>query len=187
MRHRVLQKADDSLLLDQLWAKGGFEETGRTTWDDLEPKPVPAPENRRLPTPRAALYAWHTNALLGVLADEPQAFNETPECGWFKRRMVKGGPFVPARIWMYQPTDESGELVGDEVMNCEVNGKWADADQQWSWLCGNPITEQEFLYLTASLKWAEDHAPHEPMANIHQRIDWLKVPTPTFETRNPKS
>ena len=133
------------------------------------------------PTPHAALYAWHTNALLGVLAEEPQAFNEDPECGWFKRRLVKGGPFVPARIWMYQPTDESGDLIGDEVMQCEVNGQFADPHAQWSWLCGEPITEQEFNYLTAALKWSAENAPNEPMANPRQPIDWLKVPTPPFE------
>lgn len=136
------------------------------------------------PTPHAALYAWHTNALLGVLAEEPQAFNEDAECGWFKRRLVKDGPFVPARIWMYQPTDEAGDLVGDEVLQCEVNGQFADPQQQWSWLCGNPITEQEFNYLTAILKWSAENAPHEPMANPRKAIDWTKVPTPTFERKH---
>lgn len=119
--------------------------------------------------------------LLGVLADEPQAFTDEPHCGWFKRRLVKGGPFVPARIWTYQPTDDEGDLVGDEVMQCEVNGAYADPVEAWSWICGNPITEADFNYLTAALKWSAEHAPDEPMANVKQKIDWLKVPTPTFE------
>lgn len=133
------------------------------------------------PTPKETLLAWHANALLGVYGEPTTEFNENPECGWFKRRLVKDGPFVPARIWLYQPTDENGDLVGDEVMQCEVNGKYADPETQWSWLCGNPITEAEFNYLTASLAWSAEHAPDEPMANVSQKIDWLKVPTPTFQ------
>jgi hypothetical protein len=137
------------------------------------------------PTPRAALYAWHTNAMLGILADEPQAFNEDPECGWFKRSMVKGGPFVPARIWMEQPVDEAGDLIGDEVLRCEVHGKPRDPHEEWSWLCGNPISKQDFDYLTATMAWAKDNAPDEPMANPYQKIDWQKVPVPTFGKKEP--
>jgi hypothetical protein len=139
------------------------------------------------PTPEAELYRWHRNALLGVLADEPATFNEDPECGWFKRRLVKGGPWVPAKIWMVQPVDEAGDLVADETLQAEVNGTWADPETVWSWICGNPITEQEFNYLTATLQWSADHAPDEPMANVYQKIDWLKVPTPTFEKKEATS
>ena len=133
------------------------------------------------PTPLDQLYAWHTNALRGHFAED-LPLEQDPQCGWFKRRLVKHGPFVPARIWMFQPIDEeSGELVGDEVMFCEVNDKWADPELQWEWLCQEPITEAEFNYLTAAQAWAAEHAPDEPMANLRQPIDWMKVPTPTFE------
>lgn len=136
------------------------------------------------PTPHAALYSWHTNALLGVLADAPEAYNEDPECGWFKRRLVKGGPEVPARIWMYQPTDENGDLCDDEKLQCEVDGRFADPHEQWSWLCGIPITEAQFNHLTALRQWSEQHAPNEPYANPRKPVDWMTVPTPTF-TKEP--
>ena len=131
----------------------------------------------RQPTPLALAYAWHTAALAGhepVTSDEPQ-------CGYFKRRLVKGGPMVPCRIWLDQPVDlGTGELIDDEQLLCEVNGAWADATEQWSWICGQPITRAEFDYLTASLAWSAKHAPDEPRANPRQPIDWLKVPAPTF-------
>lgn len=132
------------------------------------------------PTPLATLYAWHTNALKGDLADDFHHIGEEPQCGWFKRSLVKGGPLVPARIWMYQPTDESGDLIGDETLQCEVDGKFADPEQQWSWLCGNPISEAAFKHLTALRQWSDQHAPDEPYANPRKPIDWLKVPTPQF-------
>lgn len=131
----------------------------------------------RRPTPIAQLYDWHTRALRGL---EP-VNDGTPHCGWWKRRLVKGGVFVPAKIWMYQDIcPETGELLSDELMQCEVNGSRADPEEAWSWLCANPITEQEFLYLAAAGDWSRRHAPAEPMANPHQRVDWMAVPTPTF-------
>lgn len=134
----------------------------------------------RVPTPRAAAYAWHANALLGVYGEWMPATDE-PQCGFFKRRLVKDGPFVPARIWLNQPVDdETGELCDDETLQCEVNGAYADAHEQWTWLAGNPISEAEYKYLAATVQWSAWHAPHEPMANPRQPVDWLTVPTPSF-------
>ena len=133
------------------------------------------------PTLHAVLYAWHSNALRGALADDMPT-TEEPQCGWFKRRLVRGGPFVPARIWMYQPVDpETGDLVGDEVLQCEIGGRFADPEVQFPWLARHPISEQEFNYLTALADWTAENAPKEPIANPGQPIDWLTVPTPTFE------
>lgn len=131
----------------------------------------------RRPTPQALLYAWH-NAVLG---DLEHVTDDTPQCGWFKRKLVKGGVYVPARIWMVQEIDpETGELLSDEILQCEVNGRSADPEDAWSWLCGNAITEAEFKFLTAAGEWSRSYAPAEPMANPHQRVDWLAVPTPSF-------
>lgn len=138
----------------------------------------------RKPTEEAVVYAWWRNAIKGNLAEEPSSFSEEPEAGFFKRRLVKGGPFVPARIWLYSPTDpETGDLCGDEVLQCEVDGQYRDPEQEWSWLCGNPITEAEFNHLTALRQWSEQHAPTEPYASPRQPVNWLAVPTPTFERK----
>ena len=131
----------------------------------------------RQPTSHAVAYAWHTAAMAG---DEPVTTDEA-QCGWFKRRLVKHGPFVPARIWLDQPVDlGTDELIDDERLLCELNGQRVDAEDQWPWLCANPISESEFNYLTASLMWSATYAPDEPRANPRQPIDWLKVPVPTF-------
>lgn len=126
------------------------------------------------------MLVWHRNALLGILADDFKVDHaEDPQCGWFKRKLVKNGPWVPAKIWLYQKI-EDGCLVGDSQFQCEVGGKYADAEREWSWLNGNPITEAEYNYLVASCEWSRDYAPDEPMANPRQPVDWLTVPTPTF-------
>lgn len=124
------------------------------------------------------LLMWHRNALAGFDFDD-DVHPEEPRCGFFKRKLVKNGPWVPARLWLYQPI-EDGCLVGDSVWQCEVNGKMADAEREWSWLNGNPISEAEYNYLVAAIDWTTQHAPDEPRANPYQPVDWLSVPLPTF-------
>lgn len=129
----------------------------------------------RTPTPLAELYAWHTAALAGkkpVITDEPQA-------GWYKRVLVKGGVMVPARIWVYQNVDrETGELVEDELLQCEVNGQYADAQDQWSWLASNPISRAEFNYLMARIEHAVRHEPDDAFADPRRPVDLNSLPLP---------
>lgn len=127
----------------------------------------------RMPTPRDQLYAWHTAALRGL---QP-VIDNTPQCGWFKRKLVKGGVFVPARIWMFQDIDpETGELLSDELLQCEVNGAYADPEDAWSWISSNPITEQEFRYLSARIDFALRHEPDDPFAAPTKPIDLNATP-----------
>lgn len=127
----------------------------------------------RQPTPKAALLAWHTAALRGL-----QPVNDgTPRCGWYKRRLVRGGVFVPARIWMVQDIcPETGELLSDEVLRCEVNGLAADPEEAWAWVSGHPVTEQEFRYLAARIAFAVRHEPHDPFAMPSRPIDINRTP-----------
>lgn len=127
----------------------------------------------RKPTPIDVLYDWHTRALAG----ENPAIDGSPMCGWYKRKLVKGGVFVPARIWMVQEVDpETGELLSDELLQCEVNGAFADPEDAWSWICANPITEAEFLYLTARIDYAQRNEPNDPMADPRKAIDMNRTP-----------
>lgn len=127
----------------------------------------------RTATPRQVLYDWHTRALAGL----NPVITQEPQCGWFKRKLVKGGVFVPARIWMVQPVDpETGELVADEILQAEVNGAFADPEDCWSWVCGNPISEAEFRYLTARIEHAVRHEPEDPFADARKPVDLNKTP-----------
>lgn len=136
-----------------------------------------------MPTPRSIAYAWHEQAIGDLSLHLDLTVSLDPCCGWFKRRLVKGGPFVAARIWLDAQVDEAGDLVSDEVMRCEVDGERRDPESEWSWLCGQPITESEFDWLSASVNWARAHSPGEPMANPREPVDWARVPTPDFERR----
>lgn len=97
----------------------------------------------RRPTPRLVLYAYWMKAtgqpvrLPAALAHLAQRHDEDPEPGWYRLRMVRGGPFVPARVWMDQPTDEHGELCADETLRAEIDGRAVSAatlHRRWLWM-----------------------------------------------------
>lgn len=127
----------------------------------------------RAPTAPEILYRWHSEALCGL----SPVIDQTPQCGWYKRKLVKGGVFVPARIWMFQEVcPETGELLSDELLQAELNGSFADPDDIWSWICGNPITEAEYRYLEARISHALRHEPEDPFADARKPIDLNRTP-----------
>ena len=86
--------------------------------------------------------------------------------GWFKVRMVRGGPFVPARIWIEREICPlTGELACDERILCEINGARRDALREWVWLSKNPISKAAFDELCALRQsieaMAATHAPFD--------------------------
>lgn len=123
----------------------------------------------RSPTPQDELYRWHRESLarlgrgeakpLPVDADEPQ-------CGWFKMRAVKGGPWIPVRIACEQVIDpETGELAGPELMRAEVGieRRPASAYAIWPRCCGRPISEAEWESLIYTGDLATMEATHAPV------------------------
>lgn len=128
----------------------------------------------RSPTPAIELYAWHAATIAGWHPLTPVG---EPCCGWFKRRLIKDGIFVPARIWLEQDVDETtGELMDDERLLCEVAGERRDALDEWTWLCGHPISKAEFDYMAATMAWAAWHAPSTPEANPKRPLNALTTP-----------
>ncbi len=94
--------------------------------------------------------------MTGIHEDEPLS-------GFYRRRLVRGGPWVPAVIWM-EPGDidpETGELASDDTLCCFVNGRPVDVFKEWTWLAGNPISAEEYFAL-----FAQSSAPSAPAANM---------------------
>lgn len=107
---------------------------------------------------------------------------EMPQCGFYERRLVKNGPFVPARIWREPEVDfETEKPTGRDVLLCEVGGERKPANDQWGWLSQNPIEEKEFRHLMKVRAWAVQSAPDEPEANPMQPINFATVKPPTFQ------
>lgn len=93
----------------------------------------------RQPTPNSVLYDFWMRSLNG----EDPARTHEPQCGVYKTRLVRGGPWVPVAISMEQIVDEAGELCQPERLTASVGTKpHKDIDRLW--LGCRPITTEEY-------------------------------------------
>ena len=126
----------------------------------------------RQPTSMQQAYAWHRAALAG---ENPPIRDGDPHPGYYKRRLIKGGPWVPVRIFIDRETCPlTGELTRDEVYRIEVEGIVSDDPyapyDMWTWL--TPITREEFDHLT-------DMRLRDPrFFDARQKIDLSDAPSP---------
>lgn len=120
----------------------------------------------RQPTSPEAKWAWHEAACDGLA---PPTYDDTPQVGFYAvRRFRYGewarGPFVPARIWI-EPGEidpETGELLSDERLCAEIDGKPADPWRTWTWLARRPIPLSEFEWLKALSPLLPTTIPNRP-------------------------
>lgn len=129
----------------------------------------------RKPTPEAIAYQWWRDALAGR---NPPIHDSDPQPGFYKRKLIKGGPFVPARIWIEQHVDGDGDLTREEVLRCEIGDRTANAADQWSYLAANPITEADYRFMRDSAAWAAEHAPMRAIASPTQAVNWMTAAPP---------
>lgn len=144
-------------------------------------------ERLRQPTPDDVLYDWHARAMRG---ENPPVHEVEPHCGWFVRSYSYMGAFYPGLIFMHQPIDEqTGELVGDEVLRCvvarpgdgwpAVAGHEADPFEEWPHLAKRPISKEEYHALIALLMFSDRYVgPTRPfvrwMDEREQAADMLR-------------
>ncbi len=109
----------------------------------------------RTPTPLEKIYnAW----AIGMRTGRTPCHEGEAEAGWFKMRMVAGGPWIPVRIWLEQEV-EDGELIAPEIMRGTVDGIAIDPRDVWDRCCDSPIAEHEWKYLTALRTWQKINEP----------------------------
>lgn len=96
-----------------------------------------------------------------------------PVAGHYRRRLVRGGPWVPVRIWYGPPADpETGEeLDRSPRWQAQVGDEIRDGVEEWPSCCNNPIDAAEWRYLMAERDWCREFAPDEPAANPTKPID----------------
>lgn len=122
----------------------------------------------RQPSSFRRLHQWHRDTLDG---HAPPRHETEAHCGWYKRRRVKNGPWVPARIFVERDIcPETGELLAPETLRIEVEGLDAgDPLDHWTYLV--PISHAEFEHLM-------DYRLRDPrMFNGRTRIDLSDTPT----------
>jgi DNA polymerase-1 len=114
-------------------------------------------------------FAWWEDEL----AAPGQKIPDHPQSGYYRSRLVRGGPYVNARIWRKPLPD------GTDAVFCEVGGKPADPFSRWPSLAPRPIAKKEFNYMTADSEHARKHRPTSPQANPKEPINRLSQPVST--------
>lgn len=87
----------------------------------------------------------HMNGTYQITANDPQ-------CGFYKRSKQVYNTlekvWVPAKIYLIREIDEeTGELLSPEVVACMIDGIRKDPIEEWTWLAGQPISEEAYLKL----------------------------------------
>jgi hypothetical protein len=111
---------------------------------------------------------------------------DDPRPGFFQLRLVKGGPFVAARIWREcpwvdpssdaHPEDWCRPLDRPRPLQAEIDGKPAEVERVWTG--GRRIAASEFFYRVELGRWARAYAPEEPEANPHRPVDIRTIAIP---------
>lgn len=102
----------------------------------------------RQPTSFAQAYAWHRKALAEGVEAATMHDGEI-HAGFYRMRLVRGGPFVPVRIWIEAVTDpKTGELAEPERFRAEIEGIEVSPQQVADrWTHMTPISSAEFKQL----------------------------------------
>jgi len=91
------------------------------------------------------IYTWWRQALLG---DFGSIHENDPQCGYYRMRKTKGGPWVPVAIW----TEE-----GRSVLSCLVDGAERDPFEVWTWVCRYPVPYETYVAVAERGEaWPED-------------------------------
>lgn len=100
-----------------------------------------------------------------------------PEEGYYRRRLVKGGPWVAVKIWNGPPRDpDTGEVLFERpyLWRALLNGDDVDIWDVWPECSGEPIGYVEYEFILKAHLWAKVHAPNDPEANPRKPIDLHK-------------
>jgi hypothetical protein len=77
----------------------------------------------------------------------PPMHEGDPQPGFYRKRVSRGGAFVPVAIWV-----QDGRLVA------LVDGVAADAADIWTYVCDKPVTEEAYRERVATGRWQDEDA-----------------------------
>lgn len=89
-----------------------------------------------------ANYDYWTNALAGNFGP---VHDSDPQAGFYRKRVSRGGAFLPVAIW-----ENEGQMIA------LVDGKQADANEIWTYVCQHPITEAHYHARVETGKWHDE-------------------------------
>ncbi len=90
-------------------------------------------------------YKWWRDALAGQMAPIQDG---NPQPGFYRRRKVKGGPWVPVAIW-YDANGTACCVEGTDYTSAEPNAAWL-------YCASNPISEADYRHACERGTWPGD-------------------------------
>lgn len=104
-------------------------------------------------------------------------FVDRPEPGFWLIRLVKRGPYVPARIYWSEGIDpDTGESIDRPRLLCgEVAGEPCDPFDIWL-TRRKPIDEKDFRFRTDEIRWLRQNKPDTPQCHPRRPIDFTNLP-----------
>ena len=93
-------------------------------------------------------YDWWFRALAGEEIGGPTlpVHESDPQAGFWRKRVTRAGAFVPVAIWR-------GE---DDRFVALVDGKEANAYDQWTFVCRYPVTEEQYNSRIETGRWHDE-------------------------------
>lgn len=113
-----------------------------------------------------------------------------PQPGFYRTRLVRGGPWLPALIWApcpfnwedHHPPEDAGVATerrshGLQVwtLYAHLNGRPVDPVEVWPRL--DRITAREYHRMILAKARAQEYAPWEPEANPRHAVDLRRQPS----------
>lgn len=94
----------------------------------------------------------------------PPRVIDRPTPGLYRTRLVKGGPWVAARIWHGPPSDPlTGEVLERaHALRCEIDGRGLVEPVEWWTRLHGPIPFDEWLQLKRAAE-SPTFAPRRPV------------------------
>lgn len=87
-------------------------------------------------------FTFWTEALAG---NPVNIYADAPQCGYYKMRRERGGPWLPVAIW-----SKDGSLV------CRVSGEMVDPVAVWTFCAENPVTKEDCKVAFQTGNWPGD-------------------------------
>src|SRR5271166_2724689 len=97
-------------------------------------------------------YAFWRAALRG--GRQPMQ-ESNPQCGFYRRRIVKDGSWLPIAFWRNK----------DDQIVCCFEGKLVDPIEHWTFAARYPVSETYYRHYIRSGHWP-DEGPEAPRSNL---------------------
>jgi hypothetical protein len=99
---------------------------------------------------------------------------DEPTEGYYRMRLVRGGPLVGIRIWHGPPLEPWTRDVMDRVWRwqAEADGELIELDRVWPVCLSDPIDEKEYTFLVERSRWARRNDAYDPKATPRRKTDW---------------